>query len=113
MSISQLLSSDAPQPRPSFYEREKTTYEAAKSEPSVVPQVSDTPAFRNGIKNLLNNDSEEMYQMADSDTDTEDIPLMPSSATTVTPTQVRSLLYLLKTTHSLYTVSSRYQNQLV
>ncbi|KAI9472879.1 SNF2 family N-terminal domain-containing protein [Zychaea mexicana] len=133
MSISQLLSSDAPsrpsltstptQPqqqqqhpsdRPSYYENREASYEsqppsvqpaAAIHDDSVVPSSTTAPApasapttpekpapipvsdpapqpgFRNGIKNLLNNDTEEMYQMADSDTDTEDIPLMPSVPT--------------------------------
>ncbi|KAI8137707.1 SNF2 family N-terminal domain-containing protein [Fennellomyces sp. T-0311] len=87
MSISQLLSSDTPSTtqQRSFYSSQKPPFEA---EPApAMPQPSDpAPAFRNGIKNLLNNDTEEMYQMADSDTDTEDIPLIPSSETR-TPTQ--------------------------
>ncbi|KAI8646831.1 SNF2 family N-terminal domain-containing protein [Parasitella parasitica] len=36
----------------------------------------------NGIQNLLNNDNEDRYQMADSDTDTEDIPLIKSPKST-------------------------------
>lgn len=91
MSISQLLSSDAPprhQQQPSTaapvrisplsqshtFERESQT--VPESKPS--SQLEQQSTFRsNGIRNLLNNESEEAQQpMADSDTDTEDIPLI-------------------------------------
>lgn len=44
------------------------------------PYSSFDPIERrnNGIQNLLNNDSDDKYEMADSDTDTEDIPLIKS-----------------------------------
>lgn len=61
MSISQLLSSDNP-PKPVY-------------SPTFQPFE---PARQHGIQNLLNSDNEEKYQMADSDTDTEDIPLIRS-----------------------------------
>ncbi|RCI07069.1 putative DNA helicase ino80, partial [Rhizopus stolonifer] len=61
MSISQLLSSENPVYSPI-------------TEPLSHPY--DPIERRNpGIQNLLNKDQEERYQMADSDTDTEDIPL--------------------------------------
>ena len=89
MSISQLLSSDAP-PRhqqqstsvpvrisplsqSQTFERDNQTVPETKSS----SQPEQQPAFRsNGIRNLLNNESEEAPPMADSDTDTEDIPLI-------------------------------------
>ncbi|KAG0172957.1 putative DNA helicase ino80 [Apophysomyces sp. BC1034] len=94
MSISQLLSSDA---------SEHSSYQSAYSPPvrTVAPAKAhelenvsverDQPSssnFRNGIRNLLNSPSEEVYQMADSDTDTEDIPLIRSSANNAKVTQV-------------------------
>ncbi|KAL7313167.1 putative DNA helicase ino80 [Mucor circinelloides] len=44
------------------------------------PYSSFDPIERrnNGIQNLLNNDNDDKYEMADSDTDTEDIPLIKS-----------------------------------
>ena len=48
---------------------------------TIPPQFSSfDPIERrnNGIQNLLNNDNDDKYQMADSDTDTEDIPLIKS-----------------------------------
>ena len=48
---------------------------------TIPPQFSSfDPIERrnNGIRNLLNNDNDDKYQMADSDTDTEDIPLIKS-----------------------------------
>lgn len=55
--------------------------------PAQPPQYSSfDPIERrnNGIQNLLNNDNDDRYQMADSDTDTEDIPLIRSPKTTST-----------------------------
>lgn len=60
MSISQLLSNDTNQ---------------AVYSPTFQPFE---PTRQHGIQNLLNSDNEEKYQMADSDTDTEDIPLIRS-----------------------------------
>lgn len=100
MSISQLLSSDAP-PRPpqqpptaapvrisplsqsQTFERENQTVPEAKPSSQIEQQQQQQqPSFRsNGIRNLLNNESEETAQpMADSDTDTEDIPLISQGA---------------------------------
>ncbi|GAA5800530.1 hypothetical protein HPULCUR_005965 [Helicostylum pulchrum] len=62
MSISQLLSSDNNPPKPVY----SPTFQAFE------------PTRQHGIQNLLNSDNEEKYQMADSDTDTEDIPLIRS-----------------------------------
>jgi hypothetical protein len=62
MSISQLLSSDNHPPKPVY-------------SPTFQPFE---PSRQHGIQNLLNSDNEEKYQMADSDTDTEDIPLIRS-----------------------------------
>ncbi|KAI9485948.1 MAG: SNF2 family N-terminal domain-containing protein [Benjaminiella poitrasii] len=91
MSISQLLSSDNSE--------QKATYsptESAVAAPALPPSSPTFAAFdpierrNNGIQNLLNSDSEDKYQMADSDTDTEDIPLIRSpkigSTTIVTET---------------------------
>ncbi|CDH53326.1 snf2 family helicase atpase [Lichtheimia corymbifera JMRC:FSU:9682] len=105
MSISQLLSSDAP-PRPpqqpstaapvrisplsqsQTFERENQTVPEAKPSSQLEQQQQQQPSFRsNGIRNLLNNESEEAAQpMADSDTDTEDIPLISQGAAIATPT---------------------------
>lgn len=101
MSISQLLSSDAP-PRPpqqpstaapvrisplsqsQTFERENQTVPEAKPSSQLEQQQQQQPSFRsNGIRNLLNNESEEAaaaQPMADSDTDTEDIPLISQGA---------------------------------
>lgn len=100
MSISQLLSSDtSPRPqqqatKPSLG-KDPNTIAGPSSSSSIPPYKSEpqeqqqrpisesqgaSSTFRSGIKNLLNSDNEEVYQMADSDTDTEDIPLLQSSA---------------------------------
>ncbi|KAF7725825.1 putative DNA helicase ino80 [Apophysomyces ossiformis] len=85
MSISQLLSSDASERpyQPTYASAEKNTALTETPElekPSAENDQSSSSNFRNGIRNLLNSPSEEGYQMADSDTDTEDIPLIRSSA---------------------------------
>lgn len=41
-----------------------------------LPPLAPSSTFRNGIKNLLNSDNEDAYQMGDSDTDTDEIAAM-------------------------------------
>jgi hypothetical protein len=79
MSISQLLSS----------ENNNNNNNEEEEAPIYSPrQPLFEPAHRNGIQSLLNNDveeeeEEEKYNMADSDTDTEDIPLIKSPKVTM------------------------------
>lgn len=82
MSISQLLSSDNTENRAAYSPIEhnspvnNTVYNGAP-----IQGTNFDPIERrnnNGIQNLLNNDNAEGYQMDDSDTDTEDIPLIRS-----------------------------------
>jgi hypothetical protein len=81
MSISQLLSSE---------NNNNNTNEEEEAPIYSPRQPLFEPAHRNGIQSLLNNDAEveeeeEKYNMADSDTDTEDIPLIKSPKVTVSP----------------------------
>ncbi|KAK4519071.1 uncharacterized protein ATC70_009302 [Mucor velutinosus] len=50
----------------------------APAQPAQYSSFDSIERRNNGIQNLLNNDNEDRYQMADSDTDTEDIPLIKS-----------------------------------
>lgn len=82
MSISQLLSSDNSENRATYSPVESNSPVNSSAIYSGVPiqGTNFDPIERrnNGIKNLLNNDNTEGYQMDDSDTDTEDIPLIRS-----------------------------------
>lgn len=86
MSISQLLSSDNNSERPAA--------SAAAISPvhtdNTLPNNNENNSQRrnNGIQNLLNNDDnyEEKYEMADTDTDNEDHPTIYPAATSTTAT---------------------------
>jgi DNA helicase INO80 len=74
MSISQLLSSDNAVQQPSTVYSPTTETTA----PAFEHKYDPIERRNNGIQNLLNSDTDEKYQMADSDTDTEDIALIRS-----------------------------------
>ncbi|KAI7905492.1 SNF2 family N-terminal domain-containing protein [Cokeromyces recurvatus] len=89
MSISQLLSSDNSDQKATYTPTESTAQAIPSSSPNFT--VFDPIERRNnGIQNLLNSDGEEKYQMADSDTDTEDIPLIrsPKAGNTAITTEI-------------------------
>ena len=94
MSISQLLSSDnVSQQQDTHYSPIASIEESATNSSEIYkrfPSSSGTGSYdpitehrshlgnnnHGGLQNLLNDQHEERYQMADSDTDTEDIPLI-------------------------------------
>jgi hypothetical protein len=78
MSISQLLSSDNAVQQQPVYSPTTATTAAPVFEQDHVSKYDPVERRNNGIQNLLNSDNEEKYQMADSDTDTEDIALIRS-----------------------------------
>lgn len=79
MSISQLLTSDNSNTiqQPVYSPTTETATPVSFSHDHV-SKYDPIGRRNNGIQNLLNSDNEEKYQMADSDTDTEDITLIRS-----------------------------------
>ncbi|KAI8967388.1 SNF2 family N-terminal domain-containing protein [Mycotypha africana] len=70
---------------PILMQYQQQTPAATAVAPLVAPELQQqhnmhnpTERRSNGIQNLLNSEPDEQYQMADSDTDTEDIPLIKS-----------------------------------
>ncbi|CEP15242.1 hypothetical protein [Parasitella parasitica] len=79
-----------PQPRPqplnnhlSPANRSLPTAPASSIPPPQFSTFDPIERRNNGIQNLLNNENEDRYQIADSDTDTEDIPLIKSPKSTI------------------------------
>ncbi|KAG1149311.1 hypothetical protein G6F37_006790 [Rhizopus arrhizus] len=86
MSISQLLSSDNNSERPAASAAAISPVHTDNTLPN--SNESNSQRRNNGIQNLLNNDDnyEEKYEMADTDTDNEDHPIIYPAAASTTDT---------------------------